>query len=334
MTPTSTSAADTLLSADLAQALAGLQVAPEQRTITIDGETLAYENAAGLRRDLTEVLYRKWHSGAAHDPGPRDIRRDLPFEKLLLEATPHRFSKTAAVVRSALLDGPLGRHALYDVGRVRIQIPAQEGAAPLPEVGTRTTVDLPAVRPALSPGFFLVNGSAGSPAVDGHVLRIYVHIDEPAMAPTVWHAVLDRLERNRATYRAKVLAKAASFPRRDAIVVYLSHESWAHALGVVTAVADLPGLNSGRSVLTAALTDGVAYAWDPRDSRTGWDRMSFGQHRTAAVAGAVCEHVFEGADLYPAVAAALSAANTDPLAPHRNRDSPDWAPDVPERAGR
>jgi len=171
------------------------------------------------------------------------------------------------------------------------------------------------------------------------VLRLYLHVDEASMAPTVWQAVIGHLERHQATYRAKVLAKAASYPRRDAIVVYLSRESWDHAHGVARAVAGLPGVNPGRSLFAAPLGDAadgaattgaaaesgtLAYAWDPRDSRIGWNRMSFGQHRTAAVAEAIADHLFQGVALDVALTAAFVSANIDPLSPHRNGDSPSW----------
>lgn len=152
------------------------------------------------------------------------------------------------------------------------------------------------------------------------------------MAPTVWRAVIGKLESEQATYRAKALAKASGYPRRDAIVLYLGKESWPVVAGVVGAVRGLPGLNPDYSVLTAPVTNGVAFAWEPKDARIGWDRMSFGQHRTAAIAGAICAHVFDDTDLHTAVTEALIEANADPLAPHRNSDSPNWAPTAPERA--
>ncbi|MFI6055877.1 T3SS effector HopA1 family protein [Streptomyces violascens] len=303
-----------------------LRIDHEQGTVTIGDETISYESPLQLRRELSGALYRHWHSGSGARTGPRDLHRDHAFENLLQEATPHHTSRTPAVVKSAPLDSPLGRHVLFDVGRVRLRVPEGDAPCPLPEVGTLTALELPAVRPALSPGFFLVNGSVGGPGNEGHILRLYLHIDEPTMAPTVWHTVLTQLESHSVAYRAKVLAKASGYPRRDAIVLYLSQGSWPAVGGVVEAVRHLPGLRSDYSVLTGPVTNGVAYAWEPRDSRIGWDRMSFGQHRTAAIAGAISAHVFDAADLHTAVAEALIEANADPLVPHRNSDSPDWTP--------
>lgn len=312
----------TELSPRLRAALDELHIDPAAHSVTVGDETIAHDSPLRLRQELGGALYRHWHSGAGRLVDDRDLRRDYRFEDLLREATPHRNSKTPAVVKSALLDSPFGRHALFDVGRVRLQIPESEGPNPLPAIGTRTTLDLPAIRPALSPGFYLVNGSAGGPVDAAHLLRVYLHIDESSMAPAVWHAVLVYLEGNGATYRAKVLAKASGYPRRDAIVVYLGKEAWPHVAGVIASVQHLPGRNPEYSVLTVSIAEGVACAWEPQDARIGWDRMSFGQHRTAIIAAAISSHVFDGADLHAAVADALIEGNVDPAAPHRNSESP------------
>ncbi|MFI6451752.1 T3SS effector HopA1 family protein [Streptosporangium amethystogenes] len=310
----------------LEQSLGELGLDYERKYVTVGDETISHEGRTRLRQELGGVLYRHWHSGSVGRPDDRDPHRDYDFEDLLREATPHRTSKTPAVVKSALLDGPLGRHVLFDVGRVRLRVPGDEGPSPLPEIGTRTTLDLPAIRPALSPGFFLVNGSAGGHVSGGHLLRLYLHVDESSMAPAVWRAVLGYLESQGATYRAKVLAKASRYPRRDAIVVYLTEESWHTVSGIVDAVRHLPGLNPDHSFMTCPIAEGVAYGWEPRDLRIGWDRMSLGQHRTTVIAHAITTHLFQGVDLHNAVADAFIEANIDPLAPYRNNDSPDWTP--------
>ncbi|WP_283135050.1 T3SS effector HopA1 family protein [Rhizohabitans arisaemae] len=312
----------------LARYLDKLHFDRAEKCVTVGDETIEYDSAKRLRQELGSALYRHWHSGSVIRPEDRDLHRDFDFEDLLREATPHRTSKTPAVVKSALLDGPLGQHILFDVGHVRLRIPGSEGPSPLPEIGTRTTLELPAIRPGLSPGFFLVNGSAGGNSSAGPVLRVYLHIDESSMAPAVWRAALTYLESLKATYRAKILAKASRYPRRDAMVVYLAEESWHTVDGLVEAVRHLPGLKPDYSLMTCPIADGVAFGWEPRDQRVGWDRMSLGQHRTMVIAHAVAAHLFEDADLHTAVADGFHEANIDPQRPYRNGDSPDWTPVV------
>lgn len=323
----------TELSPRLLEALGRLRVDRGGATVTVEDETIAHESQTRLRQELAGALYRHWHAGIGRRSEERDLRRDHRFEDLLRDATPHRTSKTTAIVKSAILEGPFGRHVLFDVGRVRLQIPEGESPHPLPAIGTRSTLDLPAIRPALSPGFYLVNGSVGGPASGGHLLRVYLHIQESSMAPAVWNAVLAHLEGRQLPYRAKVLAKAADYPRRDAIVLYLAQDAWPVVAGIVHAVRDLPGRGVDHSVLTGYVADGVAYAWEPRDSRLGWDRMSFGQHRTAVIAGAICAGLTDGVDIRTAVSDALMEAGVDPTFPHRNGDTPDGIPELPAAAG-
>jgi hypothetical protein len=72
------------------------------------------------------------------------------------------------------------------------------------------------------------------------------------------------------------------------------------------------------------IAPGVALAWDPRDTRPGWQRMSFGQHRTAAIADGVLRHIAGAGPLRDTVAAALLDASADPASPARNLGSPQF----------
>lgn len=303
----------------LRAALDDLHIDRDRRTVTV-GDHRIDDSAGRLQARLGTELYRAWHSGA-ESTGEVDVRRDLRFEEQLRDATPHRSSRTAATVRSAVIGGQHGQHVLFDVGRVRVQLLASECPDPLPQVGSQTWIDLPAIRPALSPGFFLINGSAGS-GTGADVLRVYLHVDEPAMAATVWHNVTQLLEDAGVPYRAKALAKPTSYPRRDAMVIYLDRPHVGVVPGVVACVRDLPGRGMPTSLLAQSLAGGVSVAWEPKDYKLGWTRMSFGQHRTAVVASAVVQHLDHGAELYTAVADALVEHNVDPLHPFRNCDSP------------
>ncbi|WP_446664894.1 T3SS effector HopA1 family protein [Flexivirga sp. B27] len=319
--------AEMSMSRTLTTALDDLDHDHDAGTVVVDGETFDSGDEVRFRQALGVALYRAWHSGAAAPSESVDPRRDLAFEELLREATPHRSSRTPAVIRSNVVDGPVGPHVLYDVGRVRVQLPLKDAPQPLPDVGTRTILELPAIRPALSPGFFLVNGSAGGSAggAGDPTLRVYIHMAESSMAPAVWGRVLQELEQTGVPYRAKVLAKAASYPRRDAIVLYLPQPAWHCVSDVVAALQGLPGRAQDVSLLTTRLDDGVGAAWEPADSRVGWGRMSFGQHRTAAIASGIADHLLRDADLCEAVRSALIEARVRPDDPACNVDSPSVA---------
>jgi hypothetical protein len=189
--------------------------------------------------------------------------------------------------------------------------------------GDPVVLDLPAVRPMLSPGFFFVMGAAGG-AGGGAVLRLYVHLTAAECAPEIWHTVLCLLEGRGARYRAKVLSRSDAYPRRDAIVVYLPEESWRHAPDLARALDGAAGVGAATSVLAHRIGPGLAMAWEPADDRPGWRRMSFGQHRSMAIARGVVRHVSDDVPLHLAVAEELTAAGADPAEPARNLDSPDF----------
>jgi hypothetical protein len=200
---------------------------------------------------------------------------------------------------------------------------------------------LPAARPALSPGHYLVDGPAGRLA-GGPILRVYVHLLGPHEAPGRWHDVLTTLNDAGVTYRAKIVSTPGGYPRRDAMVVYLGPGNWAAAGLVRDAVAGRPGTGGECSVFAHRLAPGVAAAWNPSDPRPGFRGLSFGEHRArvtaAALLGATSPANGAAAGLATGAAAGLAngtaaglarrldecfaAASIDPARPARNRDSP------------
>jgi hypothetical protein len=123
---------------------------------------------------------------------------------------------------------------------------------------------VPAVRPALSPGFLVVEGSHPAEHT-GSLLRVYVHVTDAGHAPGVWRAVLTRLEDEGVAYQAKILSRTQEYSRRDAVVVYLPHTSAKADSLIADAVAGLPGIDEDTSVFAELLALGVAKAWEPLD---------------------------------------------------------------------
>lgn len=320
------------LSAALAARLAEIEMEPDERRATVGGQVVSEPDVLAFRAQLSGVLYEHWHAGnAGRGAGASAIHRDEVFERDLAAAVPHLVTPTTAVLR-ALPDAADGEHALVEVNRVRLLVPA--GAVAGRAVGDRFPLDLPSVRPMLSPGFLLTTGTAGA-GDRSAVLRLYVHIDEAEHAPAVWHAALKVLEDRGAHYRAKVLSRRSHYPRRDAIVVYLAQDSACHAPDLVRALDGLPGVGADTSPLAVRVAPGLAMAYEPDDQRLGWQRTSFGQHRTMAVAHGIVRHLTDGVPLHAAVAEQLTAAGADPSVPARNLASPafpDMAASAPATA--
>ncbi len=301
--------------------LDAVRIEPADDLIQVGDRILEAANLTSLRAELSTVLYDLWHAGTVERGAKRVIsRRDAELERELTAATPQRVTAVRGTV-GTLAYGDDAEHGVVEVNRVRVLVPADTVSGKAP--GDTVVLDLPAVRPMLSPGFFFAVGTAGGTG-GGAVLRFYVHLDAAEYAPGAWHTVLDLLESRGARYRAKVLSRSDAYPRRDAIVVYLPEESWRHVPDLAHALGAAAGLGTATSALAHRIGPGLAMAWEPADDRPGWRRMSFGQHRCMAVARGVVRHVSDDVPLYQAVAEELTAAGADPAQPARNLDSPDF----------
>jgi hypothetical protein len=294
---------DETISRPLRDALATVRADRTALRVRLGDQELSESTITQLKQELATAIYGRWHAGNAEDPSED---RDPEFDAQLREHTPHdwteRLGTRAPGAGFVVLDG------------VRVAVPDSWQLADGPE----GTVRVPAVRPNLSPGFFLVDGSRGTGLTDGQTLRMYVHLADARTAPVAWRAVVSTLEADDVPYRAKILSRRADYPRRDALVVYLGRAAWGAAPALVAALDAVPGRAPETSVFVKRLADGVGIAWEPSDSRPGMSGRSFGQHRAFAVAGGLLAEHGDG----DPIGRALRAANVDPSDPSRNLDSP------------
>ncbi|MGX4692313.1 T3SS effector HopA1 family protein [Streptomyces sp. JNUCC 63] len=324
----------------LADAITLVDLAPDCLSARIADREITADTPAQLRDRLAVLIYEHLHAGRPEreESMPRSLR-DWQLERLLHEATPHR-----STPHRARLCGLHENLPVVEIDGIRVCIPeaaAAPGAVASPalsvagdlrEIAARSAtadgdiyvnVYIPAARPALSPGFFLADGSLGRPA-KGAVLRLYTHVTEAGHAPGVWRTVLTALEEARAPYRAKISSSPLLYPRRDALVVYLGADAL-HAVDTVReAVHDVPGLGAQTSPFADEIAPGFAAAWEPDDNRPGHRAMSFGEHRSAAVAAGLTAHRLTPThpSVAAAVAAALAEAGVDPAHPARSPGRP------------
>jgi hypothetical protein len=187
-----------------------------------------------------------------------------------------------------------------------------------------------AIRPSLSPGFFLVDGSRPL-THQGAILRVYLHVETPGAALDAWGRTLRCLEESGVPFRAKAASSAHALPRRDGVVVYLGSGDQHVLPGLVEALEGAV-LGADVSPFTRPLAPGVAVAWEPDDSRPGMRNTSFGEHRSRALAAGLIRYTTEhgtapdGPHPHPnrskVVRQALLEAGIDPLDPARNLSSP------------
>lgn len=305
------------LAAHLLDALSTVHVAADLRTAQVGQRRITGDNERQLRARLAGALYDVLHAGRAHREGPQPrTLRDRNFEEELQAVVPHQVSPVPARV-----DARDGDDVVIRINRIRVRVPQDR----LDDRADGTTlVRIPAVLPALSPGFLMVNGSRGSGlTADQPCLRIYLHLASAETAPRVWAAVLGRLEELAVPYRAKVVSTRSHYPRRDAMVVYLGPEGWSAPVQIAEAAAGTGALTPDLSAYVAPLSDGVGWAWEPDDPAPSARGRSFGEHRSLALAdGLIAAARPGGPDRVQALETALRAARISPSAPHLNLDSP------------
>ncbi|MFD8980126.1 T3SS effector HopA1 family protein [Streptomyces sp. NPDC059564] len=333
MTPTAT--ATRVLAPRLAAALDLVSVRADGLQATVAGREFTAESPRDLRGRLSNALYEEFHAGNGEhrrEPGgaPRRSLRDARLEERLAAGVPHAWTPTRARLIEVLRrEG--GDQLVVRLPDITARVPADRligagtGAGPRP--GDIVELALEAARPALSPGFFYVMGSRALPRPAGPIRRLFLHALDGDGAAGLWAAALTALEGAGALYHAKVLSDPDDFPRRDGLVVYLHGDHEPGERAVVEAVRDLAGRGADTSLFTERLAPGVAAAWDPRDPRPGQGGMSFGQHRSFALATALVDHApaaggrQEGSptgSLEEHVAREFRAAGIDPLNPQNN----------------
>jgi hypothetical protein len=304
----------------LVRALRDVHVTDDAATVRLGSRTVTSDNPREMRRLLAEALYDVLHAGQDVDKGDLPLNlRDESFEKQLAAVVPHRGTTTRVRALDAgdhtvAGDGPL----LVERDGVRVWVPRDHVVDSDPAVpGGILTLRVAALRPALSPGFFMVDGSRPRPR-GGRTLRVYVHVTDARHAAPVWGRVLARLESDGVPYRSKALSARALYPRRDALVVYLTGEAADAAGAVAEAVRGAEGVGQETSVFTSELAPGVSVAEEPDDPRPAMSGLSFGQHRATATAHALLDAARGAGPLEELLAEALREAGADPAAPYRN----------------
>ncbi|MGK4582159.1 T3SS effector HopA1 family protein [Kitasatospora sp. HPMI-4] len=311
------------MSPALLEALQAVRVAPDGLSATVGDREVEADNPREMRRLLSEALYQVLHAGQPDGKSALPLRiREPEFERQLDQAVPHRETVVPVKVCSPPEpDGKNGRRLLVLRDAIRVWVPetALRGAADAAP-GDVVDIAVPSRRPALSPGFFLVDGSRYR-RLGNETLRCYVHLTDPEKAIAIWARVLEYLEGAGVVYRAKVLSARELYPRRDSLVVYLDPEFSAAAMGVADAVRGLAGVGAETSAFTERLAEGVATAWEPTDSGPGMRGLSFGQHRATVLADALLTNRPQDAQLERTIAEKFTAAGIDPAAPARNTNS-------------
>jgi hypothetical protein len=298
----------------LLTALARVTIAEDCRGGSLGGRSIEARSEAEFAYRLSHAIYEVLHVGWIAEPADKAMRsRDDAFETRLLAATPHQ-----SVVRSGSVVSADAQRVRIELDGVRVAIPAAEaGTAAAP--GSRVAVRLPSCRPALSPGYWVTDGTRALPA-RAPIVRLYVHLQTAGAVLASWQAALAFLEARDVPYRAKATSMPALLPRRDALVIYLHEPDLTAAAGLGERVAEVAEVGESVSVFAEQLSPGVAIAWEPSDPRPTMRGLSFGEHRSRATAEGLMRQARSRGHqtIADAVRQALEEAGIDPHRPSRN----------------
>ncbi|MGH3158833.1 MAG: T3SS effector HopA1 family protein [Streptosporangiaceae bacterium] len=305
----------TPLAPRLAAALELIAVSADCRTGRVNGREVSAGSAAALRHKLGQEIYAELHVGHRREtPAGPGFSRDEKFEADLLAVTPHRY-----LTREVPILGEDGDDFRVEMEGVKVRLPRAHVTGPPDRVAGRLVCRVPATRPALSPGFFVAEGSHRRGEHDP-LLRVYVHLRTRVAAIAAWAAVLGWLEHNRIGYQAKVSSAAELLPRRDGLVLYLPVQHCDVVPVIAGLMAGLDGVGAQVSVFAERVGPGVAIAHEPDDPRPGMRGLSFGEHRAQALAAGLVQHAQAAhtGSVTSAVRRSLLDARIDPANPACN----------------
>ncbi len=306
------------LAPGLLTALAGVTVAGDCRSGSVGGRSLEARSEAEFAYRLSHAIYEVLHVGWIAEPDDKArLGHDDAFEARLLAATPHKSVDRAASVVSADSE-----HVRVELDGVRVAMPAADAAqlaGGAAQPGREVAVRLPSYRPALSPGYWVTDGTRALPA-RAPIVRLYAHLRSADAVLAAWQAALEFLEAHGVPYRAKATSVPALLPRRDALVVYLCEGDVSVTTGLGERIAEAAEVGASVSVFAEQLAAGVAIAWEPSDPRPAMRGLSFGEHRARATAEGLMRQARSpaGQTVARAVRQALEEAGVDPDRPSRN----------------
>lgn len=290
---------------------------------------------------IAHEFYTRLHVGRRELDGLTSLRlRDEALEQSLAEAVPHAgVVLTTTTAPGTTLPGRVPAAApdpVVVLDGVRVRVPRSAVLDGDPDTtGAELVVRVPSVRPAASPGFLYVMGSRHDAGTGGTV-RLYLHVLDAEVAVELWRLVLTALEDAGVSYTAKILSHRVSYPRADAIVVYLDAGPTADTVdtavqAVQRALDGRSGLGDHTSLFAERIAPGIALAAQPVDDRIRLRGLSFGQHRALLLARALVRGHQDGTDRYAVLLDEFAAGRVDPASAARNRPERTAATGAPVR---
>ena len=249
-------------------------------------ELSAVECRRHLVASLREVLYSSFYTTGVPVPVRGNRAHSVAADPWLTTALSDANVGDASWESAWIVDDYNGSEVVVSTPRLRVRVSAfdcrvDDGGQI--RSGVAVSVPLPKELPALSPGFFMVLGAAGSDVLASHhTVRVYWHITASG-APALVRALSSRLNAATVPFRLKVANHPLRFDRCDAAVLYLPIEAFQGVRAMLARVAaTMTSLLRPRTpAFTLALAPGVGLAESPAT------RESFGEHRCGLLADGI-----------------------------------------------
>lgn len=290
----------------------------ENKTLFFNDTQLEGDNIKSQTKNLALQIYATFHAGVTVAPtNNSDFVNDAALEEKILHASPIKW-REAPVKLLETITQPEGAIVAYQ--GLKVFVPLARIIGPLDKAADTITIRLSAVEPRLSTGFCFFTNKQGAGNMSAP-LRLYRYAPDPSELLPVWTEFIHWCGTTELPMRAKLLSRTHEYPRRDALVIYMPEEAWPHVdelaelLKVTSSVTDV-------SSFAKPLADGVSAAWEPKDAAIGRRQISFGEHRSEAVAEGIVADLVAGNTNHGLLIDRLKQANIDPRHVHRNLDSP------------
>ena len=308
------------VSSSILNILQSVYVADDGKLGYVLGQECSAENFDEMQSRLSQAIYSNFHAGMRRVAPAEEIsfhRGDKEVEELIRNAT--SVDHFEEEVQKAQYQNHLNSEdvTIAVIDGIKVSIPTNSITRDETEY---VTVRRSSLNYRLSLGFTYYRNQY-PPTIATPLLRVYRWASRPEELLTSWSALIDLGERGRFPLQMKMLSERESYPRNDALVVYISGsglqflEEIVHLLSTENTVATT-------SLFARKVANGVSLAWEPHDHASYRKQLSFGEHRSEQLARGVIRSIRDSIPVASAIRATLLQGNIDPSNPSRNLTSP------------
>ncbi|MGV3016543.1 T3SS effector HopA1 family protein [Rothia sp. 88186D007BW] len=257
----------------------------------VDGERTQATSLLELKSQLGALIYAHFHLQNPKTSGV-SLHDSQDLSQALIDCIPHQNHYQLADFLSSSRQEGLTR---IQIMGLKVSLPSY--LVENTNLPGKVRVTLPSWRRNTTPGYLLALSEQPLQIMThDSLVRLYIGCDTAEKALETWKNTLEILSLLGANYQVKALSARASYPRSDGIVVYIADKDRDH---VVTALNELEVIatandNQEYSLFAQPVGPNIAIAAEPNDTRSTYQGLSFGQHRSRvlvdALLNAACTH--------------------------------------------